>query len=668
MPLQSLLPICSSLRERAVAHEESVKDRSGGFGELFQTTLLALSAAALCYFCYFFLSPWIWRQNIPFNPESITPWILEWTSEHDGIEIYALYILMFVNCVTAAALAWVLGSCAGKWGRIVIASLGTVVAGFYFSTIGFTPPMASIQNTPFREVIEKSLFLMAVIFPLVVVVYFLQLRSKRWAAALVGLILAPVCFVATESISWFDYSFVFAPALRLLNGAALHDIYFQYDLLPSLLAAGWMQLGLDLNAFQILGQAGYYVVILGVFLLSEKLFRKKALAIFLVTALILMRIYASPWDAVQCFQVTPLRLDMWLVLVVVVFYLGPYHWSAGLVCGLLILLLKNFGVIYSIAYLQMLITLGAVGYFDSNKGISLSGYLVAFSRRCFVPIMLIVLSGITGYLVFRNSTYGNYSNYYQKLGIGFIQIAANSFYWLVPPVISIVLILLFRLRRSVSAKYMSTGFLLVFCAIGNSIYFFGRSHEHNIINISISLLFVFFLLLDLIERFQNDGNVKTVFISFLRRYVVNGTSIVLIAAIIVCYSQSIAKKSGVQIRNIGKGQLIYPSKTDLSAMYEYFSAIRAITGNSNKVYFINSSDFAFYYYGGFTPVGFCNPFLTWIFASDLNRFLQGLLDDGYYLVTSGEMKYQLTNLRYNNVNNIGSSVVVAKRPYEKTQP
>ena len=54
------------------------------------------------------------------------------------------------------------------------------------------------------------------------------------------------------------------------------------------------------------------------------------------------------------------------------------------------------------------------------------------------------------------------------------------------------------------------------------------------------------------------------------------------------------------------------------------------------------------------------PFQTWIFSRDLNRFLQELLDNGYYLVCNGEMKYLLNNLQYTKVHELGRHVVMTK--------
>jgi len=38
------------------------------------------------------------------------------------------------------------------------------------------------------------------------------------------------------------------------------------------------------------------------------------------------------------------------------------------------------------------------------------------------------------------------------------------------------------------------------------------------------------------------------------------------------------------------------------------------------------------YYGGYAPVGYYNPVYAWISKREFNKFLQGLADQGYYLV------------------------------------
>jgi hypothetical protein len=637
-------------------------------GLLLQNSLIAVAVAGLCFYGYFLLAPWIWRQNIPFQPADITPWILECTSEHDGVEIYALYILMFVNIAAGAVTAGVMERIAGARLYRCVIFLCVVCSAGYLYRVGFVPPMNSLQGGLTPGAVVRAVPLALAVFLWVALLWFIRRRAFPWVTTAVAAIaLAPVCFIATSPISWDDYTYTFAPALRLITGASLRDIYFQYDLLPSLLAAVWMKLGLDLNSFQLMGRAAYYTAILGVFLLSERLFRCRELPLFLVTALILGRIYASPWDAAAIFQVTPWRLDLWLPLLLLVYRFGPCHWSVGLACGLLILLLKNFGIIYSLAYLQLLITLFIFGPDAGEREMAFGQRLVAHARRCRLPVMLIIAGAIANYALFHNEAFGNYAGYYQKIGIGFIQIATDSFYWYLPPVLGVTFMLLYRLRRELSPSCLATGIFLLYCAIGNSIYFFGRSHEHNLLNISIVLLFLFFFMLDLAARFLDGAETRVAPPPKLGRRIALTGAVAVTAMLAVWYSGAITGKLGTQIANARQGQAIYPRNMDRQALQGYLNAIRYVTNNSRKVYFVSRFDFDCYFYGGYTPVGYCNPFKTWIFTNDLKRFLQGLLDSGYYLVCAPEMMHLLNDLKYDYTTQLAGSVVVAESGHQSSQ-
>jgi hypothetical protein len=340
-----------------------------------------------------------------------------------------------------------------------------------------------------------------------------------------------------------------------------------------------------------------------------------------------------------------------------------------LACGLLIFLLKNFGIIYSLAYLQLLITLCTIEYCDDEKRAQLLRAIFTYGKRCYISLMIMAVAYLGSYLLFRNEEFGNYSGYYQKIGIGFIQIARNSFYWYVPVLFSMVFILLLKARNRVTSTYVATGFLLLYCAIGNSIYFFGRSHEHNIINISLVLLFLFFFMLDLIARFldKEDVNASTLF--FLKKHVVSFVAIALIVVIIVSYSENITKGVTAQFRNAYDSKISRPSFVLPINFTGYMARIREVTNGSSKVFFVDSDDFIFYYYGGYAPVGYCNPFLTCIFTKDLKSHLQKLLDNGYYLVVNPDMKDQISELHYDFNAKLDDSdtIVIAMLPKTTTR-
>ncbi|MDO8813400.1 MAG: hypothetical protein Q7J38_15400 [Gallionella sp.] len=606
--------------------------KSDGIRDILEITLLATATAGLLYFWYFQLSPWIWRQNLPFKPDEITPWVLPMLDGRDGIELYVLYALMFLNLLFIYALGRGWSRFAGKPERhFLVLPLVAISFAFLYS-IGFQPPMNAFANHTVPDIFVWVSTVIAVILPITAFLYYLQKHSARWTLVVVAYLLIPVCFVSTKPFSWEDIQYTFAPALRLLHGAEVSEIYFQYDLLPSLIALAWMKLQLDLNLFQMVAQWAYYLLLLGLFAFTSRWFLDKRLPVFLLVALVLVRIYAGPHDAAYIFQVTPLRLDLWLILLLLVYFKGAYHWSAGLFCGLMLLFHKNFGIIYSAAYIQLLLTLCVldVAVLPGRAIKTLLMALRAFFIKNYINLALILAGALAHYLIFRNAN-GQIDFYFQRLGVGFMRIATNSFYWYVVPISGLSFALLLRLRTKVPDNYLAAGFCLVYLVIGNSLYFFGRSHENNIINISAILVLLFFLLTDMVSRSLVNASGKPEK-QFIHRNLAIIVSLVFIASIAVWYGDSITNKATIQARNAGKWQFIYPSEYSKQDIVSFITEVKSVTRDNPKVYFVSIYDFFFNYYGDYAPVGYYSPLASWISLSELNKFLQGLMDQGYFLV------------------------------------
>lgn len=625
--------------------------KSDSAWSLLEIAVLATAVAGLLYLGYFQLAPWIWNQNQPLKPAEITLWVLPWVEERDGIELYALYALMFLNLFSAYALSCGWHRLAGRSARYILV-LPFVVACVFIGSIGFHPPMNTFADRAVPDIFARSFMVMSVILPIIALLYYLQQRATYWALAVAAFLLIPVCFISTAPIEWYDYSFILGPALRLFHGAGVSEIYFQYDLLLSLIGLAWMKLRLDLNSFQVIGQCAYYLLLLGVFAFSRRWFLDKRLSVFLLIALVLVRIYAGPGDVVHSFQLTPLRLDMWLILLMLVYFKGPYHWSAGLFCGLMLLLHKSFGIIYSAAYIQLLLTLCVIdtAMIPGKLIETASTALNTFFKKNHRNLVIILAGAATQYLLFRNADVQGDFNIV-SLVMGFIKIATNSFYWYMVAVSGLSFVLLLRLRDRVLGNYLATGFCLIYLAIGNSLYFFGRSHENNIINISAILLLLFFLLIDLAGYFlvNTSGKLEK---PFLYRNLTIIVSLAFIASITIWYGDRITDKAATQARNAGKGQFIYPSEVSEQDVLNTIAEVKSVTGDNPKVYFVGDNDFLLNYYGGYAPVGYYNPVYAWISKREFNKFLQRLVDQGYYLVVDNGLAQEvlssinIVNYRY----------------------
>lgn len=608
--------------------------------------LISTFSALILYGLFFAFSTIIWSKNLNIDFSALSPQIRSWAMQRDGVETYVLYALVFACIVLTVLLVWLYDSLRILHKNILLIFLFfalIISSWFYYSKIGFNPPMPNRAPglTPF--------VLMTVVMSILWLLIKVSYRKERIANLLIIIFLLPICFIATGPISPSDYSYIFAPALRLLKHFEIKEIYFQYDLLLSFIAAIWMKLNINLNFFQIIGQLSYYVLFLASFFFSKRFFTKKQLAYPLLISLVLVKIYALICDPVLVFQVTPLRLDWWLLILILSFVRGIYNKLLGIVLGLLIIFHRTFGLIYTIGYFEIFSVLFLLDFFDSK--ISLQSLKVKIKKHfflCLPNIGIIALSAVVSLIILGRASLETASAY-QKIGIGFLPISTISFYWYFPVLASATVLLLLKRRKNLPTHYFNSSLFLISLAIGNSIYFFGRSHENNIINISASLIFVLFLFFDLILSRPTAKEYSQSKWEKIKFVLLPGSFILLITFF---YSAGIIEKSQTQYKNLLKHQTIYPMPINLD-----ISKVRQLTGNSDKVYFTGIYDFYYYYYGNYTPEGRFSPYMSWVYKKDMVNFMQDLLDKGYYIVSPGQGAPEdpnpdnevLSGLRYNRI-------------------
>lgn len=599
------------------------------FRDLTLPCLVAVSIAYGFYLVFYYFAPWIWSQNFRLNTSSYTPWINFFLNEHDGIEAYVLYFLFLLQIIATSVAVFFLEKI--KKQKIIPAEifyfliyLLANIAIIFFSIVKINVPWAerlgclSLTYVAFQLIVLGGIFLFTRLFA----------RAPNITGLLLAVFFIPVCFVATSPISPTDYQYIFAPALRMLHGFGLSEIYFQYDIFLSLIAAIWLKLGLGWNSFQILGQSAFFAAGLALYFFATKVFEKKSTAVYVIFAFIIVRLYGLMHDPVLVFQVVPLRLDLWIILLFLVWYRGPYHWSVGLTLGFFALAARTFGLIYVVSYCFFVFTLFLGEFFQNNN---LAGgrekLFLVFKKHARLlrwNLGIITCSFLLVFIIF-GGLLNDAASSYQRVGIGFLPIAANSFYWYVPIFMSLFLYFILKYKALFSQRYVEIGIFLVFLALGNSLYFFGRSEEHNILNISAILILLLFFFYDVLRSVMKDGLTPSLRDIKINEYLWTGICLVTIFAMVHFYAARILEKAAIQKANIRRHQFIY-SQADA----HNFEELRKATGNSSKMYFLSQNDFYLYFGGGYAPVGYYQPLLTWIYMADFKSFLQGLAKEHYY--------------------------------------
>jgi len=558
------------------------------------TLLMGITVAFVLYELFFLFSAQIWDCYKRIDPLTLTPSLRQWVYEHDGIEAYVLYL--FALCGMGGAAFLTSSRALQGRGQLTIKPLNglfyLVATMVFFISIGLNFPMPAKAH-------GLSLWLACTeVLILLYLLYKISCLSKLWSTVLVMVLLAPLCFIATKPISLLDYSFIFSPAYRLIHHAKLENIYFQYDLFMPLLAAGWMKLGLDANDFQIIPRLSIYLFCIGLFVYARRYF-SKPLPYVLLAALIIIKIYAIPnGDLAASIQITPLRLDLWLLLLFIVAEKGVY--SKWLGCGLggMAIIHHNFGIFYILSYLELSAALFLIDHADHVHTKSMT--FIALIRKHFIltlPNLVLIGCGLLTYNFLFHSTVSEGIEIYKTLGVGFLRVSNVSFYWYVLALQCVTIGLLLQNRKNFSTNYLASGLFLLFIVTANSLYFFGRSHEWNLLNISASIVLTFFLFLDILYKTYLDSNPQSVDFRLKQRLLRAAPSVFVLVMGIV-YSERIVTSTQLQITNLMQGKFQYPmsakdidannlSHQQLGEKIFNIDSLKSITHGSNKVYILS---------------------------------------------------------------------------------
>ncbi len=651
-----------------------------------ESLLISSAVSFILYMVFFAIQPWALAQNPHIPAYEFAVGIRVSTFEHDGSESFILYFLAFAAIFLSVVITpFLLRLRKNNSVYIGLMAVLFLLMGYFYFKVGFFPPTPSVD--------EQYIYLPFVLGLSAVGLYLLYQRSKIGVTILVVLLSAYCGLIITAGPSIVDLMYMVAPGLRLYHGARVTEIYFQYDMMLSYLFYFWMKLGWSLDSFPYVGTISFFLFFIGSYFFGDKFFKTKGLAAIMIIATILVRMYIQNYDNPVILQVSPLRLDLWLILLLVANWKGVHHWALGLTLGLLIIFHRNLGLIYFGSYVELLVVMFVIEIMDIIKNKELSGATIgaAFLKHLKLNAINLCITGASMALCFVlfKELFSESAVMYRKLGFGMLPASRISFYWYVPVLIGIISILLYYYRKALGEKYVAIGAFVILLAIGNSMYFFGRSHENNVLNIGGVLVLALFVLFDLViflapasvpkpapaiapvakdkkaKKVTEQVAPETAGSSWLTPgRIALSLPVIFIAVTAWFFSKRVVDKLTAQYNNLLESNFIEPIK-----MPPYLDtvAIRKATENTDKVYFLEPAlDFYFYYYGKYAPQGYYSPSSTFIFKKDMIGFIQGMLDKGYcvvYNVTNDAVPQEfLSALKYNRTKQVGETVSLSKVP------
>jgi hypothetical protein len=577
--------------------------------------LASLSVGWLAWRVFFHFAPALWARQFPVDLSTVTPWALPAFDDADGAEPFGLLALVISATALVCALSHVLRSADRRvrGAAVLLCLAGSFLFARQFS---FTLPLPAVGPS-----LAKNCVVVAAAVAVSSLLGWGR-RHGRTLSVATALLLVPVAFLPSNPVSVNDASAILAPGLRLLNGVSPAHVYMQYDYALSLIVEGWLWLGGDPAGFYFITALSFYALLVGLFVLARRWLLQPGLAGPLLVAVIIVRIYAVRGEAVAVPQIGPMRLDLWILPVALALRFGLRHWTVAAVLGLMCIFSRSIGVLYLGGYALALGADFLASRLAVGKGsrAPLLRELRALSRTV-APGVLIIVACIGIATAILGSPVSDAVLLYRKLGVGQSKVAEGSFYWWLLPLTALTGGLAFSKRAELGEKRGGAALLMVALLISSSIYFFGRSHPHNLINLSAAFLTCCFLCLDLsLLRFRRPG-VPIVAVQVL-------LSTALVALCAWQYSDRIWTKAATQISVVSRTDVTEPLVPGHGLPLMYCPEV-ARAAPDKKVYFFSGLDFWFYAHCDYAPPSYMQPMILAVLKAPLLAEMNQLLDDGY---------------------------------------
>lgn len=306
----------------------------------------------------------------------------------------------------------------------------------------------------------------------------------------VFVVIAAVLFEPGFPMVGHDYSYFFGPVYEVLHKKTIYsDVSSQYGFLSILVIAFLTKLHL-INIWYLpainwlLYIAQYFIFFLIIYKLTKSL-TFSLIGLFSILTLNYFSLYHLPASIPQ---IGPIR---WLPLVFLIYLFITIKKidSACLILTLAILLfwIIDVGIFLNLAYFATILMLVITKRLTINKTLGIFVTMILFITVFFIFLNICHL--ILGYKIINPILVFTKISQYAKAGFGMIPIDKQSYFWFV--------ILIYFASITYFLKNTKNS-LLIFVAnlsLFTSIYFVGRSHPHNLFNISIFPLLNLFVLL-----------------------------------------------------------------------------------------------------------------------------------------------------------------------------
>jgi hypothetical protein len=425
---------------------------------------LALTATLLVALRFVFVAalPSIIAAKPAVSPEDISIWSRWIAHEHDGVETLVLFVGTFLFLLCAAGF-----SLLAQRHLPAIAKRGLWAAGLAATVFLVFNTRSSEFFAPAPGV---SRWLWATLPAIVMAGWFAFHRRatktlKALAATLAAAALLAFMVASLGDVYPPDYCYYIGPALRHLRGEALGTFYMQYNLGGTLLVEAMLAAGLKLHQIGLVFVLSLFVWFILYWLLARQIFGDSFFVCLFMAALVVVRFCNIRGHAAFVPQVLPLRLDLWVPILLVINRWGVRSWQASLSAGVVYFLDSTFGFLCVGVYCGALL---------------LDTLLTKPSRLPWRQVLPSV-AVMAWHLFTFGSIVSPAAKLYVNAQVGFLPTSPTSLFWPIALLLGWAIAIFVQRRQEQASQ---RGIVICAMALVHLTYFFGRSHDHNLLNVS----------------------------------------------------------------------------------------------------------------------------------------------------------------------------------------
>lgn len=587
------------------------------------------------FYLLFFCFPELFRYNLSEEIKILKPppWNSYWIKDIKGIEAL---LLLFVS-ISYLLLVFRISSRidifrARESNKIMNSSI--ILSFFAFLTIWFASHIFSENHHYYSHYFHvfsfnilnlKDYYSVFFVFIYSGILFFYWKYDNVMISRLFIFAIIFVCaLIPSQFPQQYDFEFVAYPTLGLIWNDPINHIYFQYDLLISFLLYLWVVIGFGVHDFYLAIHFVILLYLLGLYSLSKKLIEKTRIFYFFFFIAIFFRFYYLDMKFGSIYvQNSPIRLDLWLPMLILALNFGIRSIWLKLFLLLLIPLSFSVGIFLLLIYLITLFALRMVEH-DGSLLKCLFGEL--YNNKLFLVISISTVIFCYTHMFNLGQTLSSIK--FSSMSIFGEHIQKFSLIWLILPMIGFTSLRLLSYRDKISEKKFASILFLSFISVGSLFYYFWKGTILSLINVLTPTILLIFVIIDLIMKYDS----KPIFSGKIIRYSKHGLFLSFILILVFFSSSSHGPGSIIKFQsNFIKNNYVFKSEK-INLDYKTTNDIKLFIGEKEKIIFFGPGIYKYHYALNIKPDNY------FMFSSNIYdeknyaTYLKTKLEEGYLII------------------------------------